>query len=262
MQAKNVFGWMKDIFVGKARSLSDEKLFQSVSLIAVFAWVGLGADGLSSSCYGPEEAFKALGLHTALAPFVALATVMTIAVICTSYSQIIEQFPGGGGGYLVASKLLSPAFGLVSGCALLVDYVLTIALSIASGADALFSVLPAAWLPLKLTFALAGIVLLTLLNLRGVRESVLLWVPAFFIFLATHMFAIIFGIAANVGDLPAALHSASSDLTAARSELGWLGLFLILIKAYSVGAGTFTGIEAVSNGLPILRVLGLLPLKI
>lgn len=253
MQKRKASGWFKDIVIGKARSLSDTKLFHHVSLIAVFAWVGLGADGLSSSCYGPEEAFKALGVHTALAPFVALATVLTIAIICTSYTQIIEQFPGGGGGYLVASKLLSPSVGIVSGCALLVDYVLTIAISVASGMDALFSILPAVWLPWKLPWACAGVVFLSLLNLRGVRESVLLWVPVFFVFLATHAFAIIFGIGTHAGDLPGIVRATSSDLTVARSELGLIGMLLLLVKAYSVGAGTYTGIEAVSNGLPILR---------
>src|SRR6478609_5873792 len=163
---------LKNFFIGRARDLSDRSLFHKISLVAVLAWVGLGADGLSSSCYGPEETFKALGAHLALAPIVALAAMGTIAIICISYSQIIELFPGGGGGYLVASKLLSPTAGAVSGCALLVDYVLTIAISIASGSDQLFSVLPAAWLPWKMTVALVATLVLTLLNLRGVKESV------------------------------------------------------------------------------------------
>jgi len=253
MKTSNSTGWLKNLFIGKARSLSDHGLFHKVSLIAVLAWVGLGADGLSSSCYGPEETFKALGAHTALAPFVALACVFTIAIICASYSQIIQLFPGGGGGYLVASKLLGPRTGVVSGCALLVDYVLTIAISIASGADALFSVLPPAWQPWKLPFALAGTALLTLLNLRGVKESVLIWVPVFFVFLATHGFAILFSIATHLGALPEVVRATATDVSASHSELGWLGMFLLLIRAYSMGAGTYTGIEAVSNGLPILR---------
>lgn len=244
---------MKNLFIGRGRSLTDRRLFHKVSLVAVLAWVGLGADGLSSSCYGPEETFKALGAHTALAPFVALACVVTIAIICVSYAQIIELFPGGGGGYLVASKLLGSRTGVVSGCALLVDYVLTIAISVASGADALFSVLPAAWLPWKLPFTLTGTALLTLLNLRGVKESVLVWVPVFFVFVATHAFAILFGIATHLGALPEVLRTTATEVSASRTELGWLGLFLLLIRAYSMGAGTYTGIEAVSNGLPILR---------
>src|SRR3989475_7185288 len=112
--------WLKTIFIGRARNLSDERLFHKISLVAVMAWVGLGADGLSSSCYGPEETFRVLGGHSALSIFVAFACVVTIAVICAGYRQIIELFPSGGGGYLVASKLLSPAAGVVSGSALLV----------------------------------------------------------------------------------------------------------------------------------------------
>jgi amino acid transporter len=123
---------IKSFVFGREKSLSDRNLFHSISLIALFAWVGLGADGLSSSCYGPEETFKALIGNTHLSLFVALASVVTIVAICASYSQIISLFPTGGGGYLVASKLLSPATGVVSGCALLIDYVLTVTISVAA----------------------------------------------------------------------------------------------------------------------------------
>ncbi|HSY19036.1 MAG TPA: amino acid permease, partial [Candidatus Acidoferrales bacterium] len=175
----NVFGLLKDAVIGRARNLSDKHIFHHMSLVALLAWVGLGADGLSSSCYGPEEAFKALAGHTNLSLFVAAASVLTIVVICMSYSQIIELFPSGGGGYLVASKLLSPTMGVISGCALIGDYVLTIAISVASGADALFSILPQTdeWQAWKFKFAIGIIIFLTLLNLRGVKESVVLWVP-------------------------------------------------------------------------------------
>jgi len=253
MQNWNPRAWLKALLIGRSRDLSDRHLFHKVSLVAVLAWVGLGADGLSSSCYGPEETFKALGSHTALSVFVALACVLTITIICASYRQIIELFPSGGGGYLVASKLLSPAAGVVSGSALLVDYALTITISVASGADALFSVLPAAWQSWKLAFACGGVVLLTLLNLRGVRESVMLCVPVFFLFVGTHALAILMAVISHAGDLPAIVTSTARDLHAAHGELGWLGLLVLLLKAYSMGAGTYTGIEAVSNGLPILR---------
>ena len=244
---------LKNFFIGRARDLSDRSLFHKISLIAVLAWVGLGADGLSSSCYGPEETFKALGSHAGLSVFVAFACVATIVVICASYRQIIELFPSGGGGYLVASKLLSPAAGVVSGSALLVDYVLTITISVASGADALFSVLPAAWQPWKLAFAGVGIGFLTLLNLRGVRESVMLWVPIFFVFVGTHAVAILVAIVSHAGDLPAVASQTVTQVSSAHAELGLLGMLALMLKAYSMGAGTYTGIEAVSNGLPILR---------
>ena len=117
MDKAPLFKRVKDIVLGKAHDLRDPRIFHKLSLIAFFAWVGLGADGLSSSCYGPEEAFRALGSHVFLGIFVALATAVTVFVIASSYSQIIELFPSGGGGYLVASKLLSPSLGMISGCA-------------------------------------------------------------------------------------------------------------------------------------------------
>jgi amino acid transporter len=243
----------RSLFLGPARSLSDRNLFHKVSLIALFAWVGLGADGLSSSCYGPEETFKALGASPHLALFVALASVVTIIVICASYAQIISLFPTGGGGYLVASKLLSPGAGVVSGSALLIDYVLTITISVASGADALFSLMPPEWHAWKLAFACTGVAFLTLLNLRGVRESVLLWVPVFFVFLGTHAFAIAFAVIDHAPRLGEVAASTAQEVRATTAQVGWFGLLAIILRAYSMGAGTYTGIEAVSNGLPILR---------
>lgn len=244
---------LKSFLFGRARSLADHDLFHKVSLIAVFAWVGLGADGLSSSCYGPEETFKALGTHVHLSLFVALASVVTIIAICASYSQIISLFPSGGGGYLVASKLLSPTAGVVSGSALLIDYVLTITISVASGTDALFSLLPPEWASWKLAAGLAGIIGLTLINLRGVRESVMLFVPVFFLFVLTHGFVILYALATHTAGLGSVATDTIHEVRTVSGQLGWFGLFAVLLKAYSMGAGTYTGIEAVSNGLPILR---------
>jgi len=224
MKQRSLWGRIKSVIIGRGRDLSDQRLFHKVSLVALLAWVGLGADGLSSSCYGPEEAFRALGAHPALSLLVALACVTTIAVVCASYRQIIELFPSGGGGYLVASKLLSPTAGVVSGSALLVDYVLPITVSVASGADALFSVLPPGWMPWKLVFACAGVVFLTLMNLRGVKESVLLWAPVFFVFVGTHALAILVAVLGHGGELPALAAKTVQDFTQARSELGWLGV--------------------------------------
>ena len=117
---------------GAPRDLEDPRIFHKLSLIPLLAWIGLGADGLSSSSYGPEEAFRALGHHTYLALFLALATALTVAVISYAYSRIIEHFPHGGGGYIVATHMLGERAGVISGCALIVDYILTITVSIAS----------------------------------------------------------------------------------------------------------------------------------
>src|SRR5450432_3640974 len=249
----NWIGSLKNVVIGRARNLSDKKLYHNLSLIALLAWVGLGADGLSSSCYGPEEAFLALKSHTHLSLFVAAASVLTIVVICASYSQIIELFPTGGGGYLVASKLLSPTVGVVSGCALIGDYILTIAISVASGGDALFSMLPVDFQVWKLKFSLGIVVFLTLLNLRGAKESVMLWVPIFFVFVLSYTFAIIWAVSAHFGDLPDIAHGVVADVNSDTAEVGWFGLIAVVLRAYSLGAGTYTGIEAVSNGLNTLR---------
>ncbi len=244
---------VKSVVIGRARNFYDKQLFHKTSLIALFAWVGLGADGLSSSCYGPESAFLALGNHTFLSVFVAAAAMLTIVVICASYSQIIEAFPSGGGGYLVASKLLSPTVGVVSGCALIGDYILTIAISVASGTDAVFSLLPTDWLEYKTTFAACGIIFLTLLNLRGVKESVLVWVPVFFLFVFSYAFGIAYGIVTHAGELPNVVHGVMSDVHADYSTIGLWGLIVVILQSYSMGAGTYTGIEAVSNSVSTLR---------
>jgi amino acid transporter len=244
---------LKTLILGGKHDIEDTSLFHNLALIAFFAWVGLGADGLSSSCYGPEEAFLALKGHVHLSIFVAIMSGLTVFIIAASYSQIIELFPTGGGGYLVASKLLSPTVGMVSGSALLIDYVLTITISVASGADALFSFLPLPWMPYKLTFALAGVLALTVLNMRGVKESILPLVPIFLTFVFTHIFIIGYAVIMNMGALGTIASDTRADVMAAQGELGLAGMLLLVLRAYSMGAGTYTGIEAVSNGMPILR---------
>jgi amino acid transporter len=244
---------LKRVVIGRARSPRDPRLFHNLSLIAFFAWIGLGSDGLSSSCYGPEEAFRALQGHESLAVFVALATVLTIFVISTSYSQIIETFPTGGGGYVVASRLLSPTLGTVSGCALLVDYVLTITLSVASGADAIFSFLPPEWHSYRLGIAVLALMGLILLNLRGVRESVVPLIPIFLLFILTHAFILAYGLGAHAADIQGVWRDTMAEVRVSHTELGLMGMVFLILRAFSMGAGTFTGIEAVSNGLPILR---------
>ncbi|MBF0532059.1 MAG: APC family permease [Candidatus Omnitrophica bacterium] len=247
------FQKIKDAVIGKALDPHDRGVFHSISLIAFFAWVGLGADGLSSSCYGPEEAFLALQGHTYLSIFVALATAFTVFIISASYSQIIEVFPSGGGGYLVASKLLSPGIGMVSGCALIIDYLLTITLSIASGSDALFSFLPLDWHQYKVAFAVGALGLLIILNIRGVKESVLVLLPLFLLFVLTHLIIILYAISHHVSQSSAVIHSTIQDVATTTNTLGIWGMLLLIFRAYSLGAGTYTGIEAVSNSISNLR---------
>ena len=136
---------MRDALFGAPRDPMAPETRKHIALAAFLAWIGIGADGLSSSAYGPAEAFMALGTHNQLALYLAIATAFTVFVISLAYNQVIELFPNGGGGYKVATKLVGPYAGLVAGSALIVDYVLTIAISAASGVDAIFSLLPAAY---------------------------------------------------------------------------------------------------------------------
>ena len=244
---------LKTLIIGKPRNPFDSDIFHKVSLIALFAWVGLGSDAMSSASYGPEEAYLALGGHVYLAIFVALSIILTIFVISTSYSQIIELFPTGGGGYLVASKLLSPYLGMISGCALLIDYVLTIAISIASGVDAMLSFLPTSFHIFKLEFAFFVILVIILLNLRGVKESVIFLLPIFALFIIAHVILILYGLATHITTVPTVVSATSTDVKSVLSGAGLSGLLFIILHSYSMGAGTYTGIEAVSNAVPVMR---------
>ena len=223
-----------------------------VTLVAFLAWVGLGADGLSSSCYGPEEAFLALGAHTHLALYMAIATALTVFIIAVAYNQVIELFPTGGGGYKVATKLIGPYTGLVSGAALIVDYVLTIAISVASGVDAVFSLLPVAAQAFKLATEIGLVLLLLVLNLRGMQESIKILLPIFLGFFLTHVLLIVYGVVFHADALPALVPETLKQTSELTQQMGWVFVASLFLRAYSLGGGTYTGIEAVSNNVQSL----------
>lgn len=238
---------------GSPKYLKDPHLFHKMTLIPVLAWVGLGADGLSSSAYGPEEAFKALGSHTYLAVLLGLATALTVFIISYAYSRIIEHFPHGGGGYVVATHMLGEKAGVVSGSALLVDYVLTITVSIASCVDALFSYVPNHYHHLKVPFACILAVVLITLNIRGVKESIAVMAPIFAIFVVTHIVMLLYGVITHTDRIVPLAGDFHNGLSQDLSSIGVFGILLLFMRAYSLGGGTYTGIEAVSNGLQIMR---------
>src|ERR1700690_2241592 len=244
---------LRGLVFGKPRDIHDKRIFHHISLIPFLAWVGLGADGLSSSAYGPEEAFRNLGSHIYLAIGLAAMTALTVFIISAAYRGIIEEFPHGGGGYGVATKLLGKGAGVASGCALLVDYVLTITVSVAAAGDALFSFLPLGWGGLKLPVEVFFIFGLTTLNLRGARESAIALAPIFLLFVFTHLALIVGGILIRAPALPATAIEVGTGFHKGLGTLGIGGMILLFIHAYSLGGGTYTGIEAVSNGLPIMR---------
>jgi amino acid transporter len=244
---------LRDVLFGAPRDPLAPATRQHMALAAFLAWIGIGADGLSSSAYGPAEAFIALGSHSQLALYLAIATAFTVFVISLAYNQVIELFPNGGGGYKVATKLVGPYAGLVAGSALIVDYVLTIAISAASGVDALFSLLPPAHQIVKLEAAIAIVLLLIYLNLRGMRESIRVLAPIFIGFVITHFALIAYGIASHGAGLMPEVRATLDETESLAGQAGWFFVIALFLKAYSLGGGTYTGIEAVSNNVNMLK---------
>jgi amino acid transporter len=238
--------------ISKDKFHIDRELIKKISIGPLLALIGLGADSISSCCYGPESAFLVVQNYPTLSVFVCLLSILTIWLLTASYSQVIELFPNGGGGYVVASKLLSPFFGLVSGCALLIDYVLTITISVASGIDALFSFLSKEHLLVKEEVKILIIVGMILINLRGVKESITPWIPIFILFNLTHFFGFFWGIIQHDSSTSQLTSQLAHEITQAESSMGIGGLLFLIFKAYGMGAGTYTGIEAVSNNTRII----------
>ena len=248
LKAFRLEDWRR-LLIGPPRDPLSPETRRHILLIAFFAWVGLGADGLSSANYGPEVSFLTLGKNSQLALFLAIATAVTVFIIALSYNQVIELFPTGGGGYKVATKLIGPYAGLISGSALVIDYVLTIAISVSSGADALFSLLPLGAHVFKLPTAVFLIGVLTVMNLRDIKESIAVLMPIFVGFLVTHTLLIVYGVATHVGRLGSLVPDAIGETQALARDIGWGGVVSLLLLAYSLGGGTYTGIEAVSNNI-------------
>ncbi|WP_420870271.1 APC family permease [Janibacter anophelis] len=247
---------IKRVLVGRAMR-SDrlgETLLPKRLALPVFA-----SDALSSVAYAPDEILLTLGLAGgALAMThswpVALAVVAVMAVVVASYRQNVHAYPSGGGDYEIASTNLGPKAGLTVASALLVDYVLTVAVSISSGvqnAAAAFS-----WI--RGNEVLAAIVLiaaLTAMNLRGVRESGKAFaIPTYLFMFAVLGMALVGIVRRTTGHLPPA---ESASLTLApepgMEQLGTLAMAFLLLRAFSSGAAALTGVEAISNGVPAFR---------
>ncbi|MCX6567816.1 MAG: APC family permease [Candidatus Aminicenantes bacterium] len=191
---------IKRTLFGKPRNIKDPSIFHKLALIPILAWIGLGADGLSSASYGPEEAFKVLGKHTYLAVALAVATALTVFI-----------------------------------------------------GDAIFSFFPPSYQPFKTPFEILAIIFLVVINLRGIKESVTMLAPIFIVFILTHVLLIGYGILKHIPEIGAVAGNVRSGFQGGLVTLGFGGMALLFLRAFSMGGGTFTGIEAVSNGLQIMR---------
>jgi amino acid transporter len=221
-----------------------------VKALAVFS-----SDNISSSAYATEEMMRILliagiGAFSLLLP-ITLVIVAVLAIVATSYRQTIKAYPHGASSYIVASDNLGTLPGLTAASALLIDYVLTVAVSVSAGVAAVTSIAPSLF-PQRVEISVAIIVLLMLGNLRGIRESGSIFMAPTYLFLVAMAGLIGWGLFRQVvlGDLGTV--AARPDWVAAQTGAGGLGLILIL-RAFSSGAVALTGTEAISDGVPAFK---------
>lgn len=217
------------------------------------------SDALSSVAYAPDEIILTLSIAgigaAVLSPWVGLAVVVVLVVVVASYRQNVHAYPSGGGDYEVVTTNLGAKPGLAVGSALLVDYALTVAVSISSGAQYAASALPALR-GSEVSFALGLVLILMLLNLRGIKESGTLFaIPTYIFVVAVAAMAVTGFVRFLLGDLPMA-ESAELDVLAEPGyEQGLVGLggALLVLRAFASGSAALTGVEAISNGVPNFR---------
>ncbi|HYI51526.1 MAG TPA: APC family permease [Microbacterium sp.] len=212
------------------------------------------SDALSSVAYAPQELLMILltgGLaFLAFSPWVGLAVVVVLLVVVISYRQLIKAYPSGGGDYEVARTNLGEVPGVIVAAALLVDYVLTVAVSVASGVDNIISALP--FLDAgRVELAVGFVVVIILVNLRGVREASLLFAIPTYVFIGSVAVMIVVGLIRTIaGDPPVA---SSAEFAVQAESLTQAAVILLVLRAFSSGCSALTGVEAVSNGVPAFR---------
>jgi len=238
---------INDVLFGKPLATSEERA-EHIGLAAGIPIFGL--DGLTSAAYGPEAAITLLiplgllGLHYAV-PIIS-AILILLAIVYVSYRQTIAAYPQGGGSYTVATENLGDAAGLLAAAALMIDYILTAAVGISAGVEALTSA-ESRLQPYTLELCLAILVMLAIVNMRGVKDTGKAFILPTFLFVGTLLTLITVGvyktIAAHGHPIPVAVLPAPEAAT-----MGYLTLWL-LMKAFASGCAAMTGVEAVSNGV-------------
>jgi len=213
------------------------------------------SDALSSVAYGPQELLLILTLgglsFLSFAPWVAAAVIVVLVTVVASYRQLIKAYPSGGGDFEVAHKNLGEKAGLVVASALLVDYILTVAVSVASGVDNIISAFPGLH-PWRVEMAVGLVVLLAAVNLRGVRESSKAFALPTYLFIGSVLLMIVVGVVRMaLGDTPVA---DSAQYAVKAEEFTQVGIVLLLLRAFASGCSALTGVEAVANGVPAFRL--------
>jgi len=212
------------------------------------------SDPLSSVAYAPQELLMILTLgglaFLSFAPWVAAVVVILLLVVVASYRQLIKAYPSGGGDYEVAHKNLGEKAGLVVASALLVDYVMTVVVSVASGVDNIISAIPGLD-PFRVELAVVFVVLLAAANLRGVRESSKAFAFPTYLFVGSVALMIVVGLVRMaLGDTPTA-ESAGFDVEG--QNLAQSAFILLLLRSFASGCSALTGVEAIANGVPAFQ---------
>ncbi|MEK5380038.1 APC family permease [Niallia sp. FSL W8-0635] len=235
---------VKRMIIGKplkTNALGEQKL-NKLKALAI-----LSSDALSSVAYGTEQILLVLSAVGFLAYWysipIAIGVLVLLTALMLSYRQIIYAYPQGGGAYVVSKNNLGENAGLVAGGSLLVDYILTVAVSVTAGTDAIISAFPSLY-PYNVLIAIMMVILITILNLRGVTESASVLAYPVYLFVLTLLILIGVGIWKVLnGEVPAELHAPMG------TTVPGLSIFLLL-KAFSSGCSALTGVEAISNAVP------------
>lgn len=220
---------------------------------ADYAWVAVGACGLASVAFGPEAAFMALDGATHLLLFLGLLTAVCILLVSLTYFRVSELFPKGGGGYAMATQLLGPYVGVVAGGALLVDYVLMVAMGISASTHLLFSFLPVDYYEYRTWLALGLMGALMWFHMQG-RQLVLKpfkWL--FSAFLLGHLAFILVALSDHFQDIGDIFEGSIQGTVSQMQAVGWVAVLAVFAKGFFLGGGTYTGIEAASDCIQLSR---------
>lgn len=212
------------------------------------------SDPLSSVAYATDEIILVLilgGLATlSFQPWVGLAVVLLLAIVVTSYRKTVHAYPGGGGAYAVAKDTFGQGTALVAAGALIVDYILTVAVSVTSGVANLISAFPGLD-PYAVQLSLVIVAVLTVMNLRGVKESGKAFAFPTYAFIASVLIMLAAGVLRFLTGNPVVAPSA--DYPVHGASIGGLALVFLLLRAFASGCTALTGVEAISNGVPFFR---------
>lgn len=247
------FADVRQTLFGKEVDVRDSRALGRITVGALAGFIALGGDLLGSCVYGPDVLGRGAGGARFVLLIAAAATLATMGLLAFAYMRMIAQFPHGGGGYTAAKHTLDERVALVSGVALVFDAALDVSVSVVACVRAVADTLPPAWHLPKMAIALGLVVVLAGVNLRGVKESVALLAPVVLLFVVSHACLLFAAAAHRIDALPSVVAAVPMELRHSIAARGVGGTLWRLVVAYALGGSIYTGMESVSNGVPVLR---------